>query len=386
MPQKKIIFLSQDRFSTRNFKRFGIKQLIKRGFQVEFWECSPIIVPKFFKSFSPPDPKEFSGLKLFHSKKDLFEAIDELTAQDVILNLLAYHPNKTWDILKKISEKNINWGVFCVSDPFNPQNFEIGIKIKRLFQNPSSIFNPILKRFHQNWNPLRPYDFILKVGSAPISQIYQNQMDSNTEILDIHSFDYDLHLESKNEIDLEEAIVYLDEGGPFHPDAIISQNKFPCTQEEFYGSLNSFFRTTESKFESKVVIAAHPKSKYGKMQDVFERRKVVYKQSHRLAKSSKFVIATCSTSLHFAVIYKKPIIFLAYNPPTKNIFDHQVRCLAAMFDKTPIHWTGKESLNWKSELDVNEKLYSKFFTTYIKKPGSPEKPLWDIFADYFANN
>ena len=75
MPQKKIIFLSQDRFSTRNFKRFGIKQLIKRGFQVEFWECSPIIAPKFFKSFSPPDPKEFSGLKLFHSKKDLFEAI-----------------------------------------------------------------------------------------------------------------------------------------------------------------------------------------------------------------------------------------------------------------------------------------------------------------------
>jgi hypothetical protein len=201
-------------------------------------------------------------------------------------------------------------------------------------------------------------------------------------MIDIHANDYDLTLEIKEEPDLKEAIVFLDDGGPLHPDPIITKNKFPCTPEEYFRNLNSFFRTVEGKFGYPVVIAAHPKSNYGEMPDYFEGRKVIYSQTHRLAKSSKFVLATCSTSLNFAVIYRKPIIFLALNPTKKNILDSQISCLAAEFRKNPIHWTGKGSVDWDNELIINKELYSKYLATYIKKTGSPEKHIWKIFAEY----
>jgi hypothetical protein len=383
MPVKKIIFLSQDRFSTRNYRRFGIQQLIERGFQVEFWECSPIIVPQFFKNYTPPDIVDFSGLKIFHSKKLLLETINDLTDHDVILNLLPFSPTKTWSIFKKISDQNIIWGVYRLAEvPFSSKNHGLGSRIKKFFRNPVDIFDYLFNKIPTSWFQLRPFNFILVGGTAPLPSAYMDRADSNTDMIDIHAHDYDLTLEIKEEPDLKEAIVFLDDGGPLHPDPIITKNKFPCTPEEYFRNLNSFFQMVEKKFGCPVVIAAHPKPNYGEMPNFFEGRKIIYNQTHRLAKRSKFVLATCSTSLNYAVIYRKPIIFLALNPTKKNILDFQISCLASEFRKTPIHWTGKGSVDWDNELIVNKELYSKYLTTYIKKPGSPEKHIWEIFAEY----
>ena len=35
------------------------------------------------------------------------------------------------------------------------------------------------------------------------------------------------------------------------------------------------------------------------------------------------------------------------------------------------------------KLVVNKKIYNKYMINYIKKPGTPEKPIWEIFSDYF---
>ena len=87
MSIKRIIFLSQDRFSTRNHRRFGIQQLEEHGFKVEFLECSPTINPKFFQAFTPTDAIDFPELKLFHSKKPLFNVSFD------ILKLYTVFPN-----------------------------------------------------------------------------------------------------------------------------------------------------------------------------------------------------------------------------------------------------------------------------------------------------
>ena len=141
----------------------------------------------------------------------------------------------------------------------------------------------------------------------------------------------------------------------------------------------------EKKFSHQVVIASHPKVNYGKIPDCFEGRKVVYKQTHRLVKDSKFVIAGCSTAINFAVIYKKPIILLTIKPSRQNVLDLQTKTLASELGKIPIYCAGKKSVDWGRELTVNEELYSQYLATYIRKPGSPEKPIWEIFADYVEN-
>ena len=110
MSIKRIIFFSQDRFSAKNYQRFGIQQLIERGFKVEFWECTPFMFPDFFKEYVPKDIPDFKGFKLFYSEKNLLDSINRLTIQDVIINMLGPHSIKNWKIYKRVLKCKILWG------------------------------------------------------------------------------------------------------------------------------------------------------------------------------------------------------------------------------------------------------------------------------------
>ena len=64
----------------------------------------------------------------------------------------------------------------------------------------------------------------------------------------------------------------------------------------------------ELEFNLKVIIAAHPKSKYSK--DVFGGREIYYDRTPELSINSKFIIAHHSTAISYAVLGYKPIIFI----------------------------------------------------------------------------
>jgi hypothetical protein len=134
-----------------------------------------------------------------------------------------------------------------------------------------------------------------------------------------------------------------------------------------------------------VVIAAHPKSKYEEMPDLFEGRQVIRGKTHDLVKSSKFVITSISTSVHFAVMYKKPIIFLAINPYRRNELDLKTTHIASQFGKSPLYWTEGASVDLEATLEMDDEKYSQYLDYYIKKQGSPKRYSWDIFADYLES-
>jgi hypothetical protein len=210
-------------------------------------------------------------------------------------------------------------------------------------------------------------------------------IDDHTRWIDAHSFDHDHHLlTSRRESKAEptKTVVFLDEYGPFHPDFELLSCTFPCGTEEYYANLNSFFHLVEERFGCSVLIAAHPKSRYEERGNLFEERSIVRGNTGQLVQEAKFVLAASSTSVNFAVIYSKPIVFLAINPRVQNFLDNKIRHLAFQFGKQPIHWTGKGDVDWDSELNIDEKRYADYMSTYIKKPGSPEKPCWEIFANY----
>ena len=388
MQINRIIFLSQDRFSERNFKRFGIQLLMDRGFHVEFWECSPFLMPVLFEAFNPPDPFTFPGFKLFHSEKLLLEAIDKLTPSDIVLTKLGGVQSKTRKIYKKISERGIFWGVNITGTvPVSPELKGFKSRAKKFFENPVLLVNFLFKKIPVSWFKLRPFQFILTEGNAPLPNDYLELSDSKTDILNVHGVEYDLFLESreqKNSFNAEYA-VFLDNCGPLHPDQLIFKNRYPCSEKEYFANLNGFFKFIEQRCVCEVVIAAHPKSKYEEMPDLFEGRQVIRGKTHDLVKSSKFVITSHSTSMHFAVIYKKPIIFLAINPHRRNELDLKTTHLASQFGKSPVYWTGENSVNLEAELEMDDEKYSQYLDYYLKKQGSPERYSWDIFADYLES-
>jgi len=388
MKVARIIFISQDRFTKRNADRYGIQLLMDRGFKVEFWECTPFLMPSLFESYSPPDAFTFPGLKLFRSEQSLLETIDELTPHDVVFTALGGRHIKTRRIYKRISEKGAPWGSFIsgrIPIPVELKGF--WNRIAKFCESPSLLKNFIFSKISSKWLKLRPFQYVLVSGAAPISSYFKGLIDSQTNILDAHSIEYDLYLESQK-IKIShnpKHIVFLDTYGPFHPDHLVFKTQFPCSIEEYYGNLNSIFKTIEKKFGLNVVIAAHPKSKYEEMPDLFEGRQVIRGKTHELVQSSKFVLTSTSTAVHFAVIYKKPIIFIAINPFSTNQLDLKINHMASMFGKVPIHWPENCSVDFKKEIEIDDEKYSQFMNNYIKKSGSPGNNSWDIFADYLES-
>jgi hypothetical protein len=388
MKFERIIFISQDRLTKRNADRYGIQLLIDRGFQVEFWECTPFLMPALFETYSPPDAFTFAGFKLFRSEQSLLKTIDELTSHDVVFTALGGCHIKTRRIYKRISEKNAPWGSFIsgrIPVPVELKGF--WNRIEKFCESPSLLINFIFKKFPSRWFKLRAFKYVLVSGAAPISSYFTGLIDSQTDILDAHSMEYDLYFENRKFgiSDKPEHIVFLDAFGPFHPDHLVFKTQFPCSTEDYYGNLNSIFKTIEKKFGLNVIIAAHPKSKYEEMPDLFEGRQVIRGETHDLVKNSKFVLTSASTSVHFAVIYKKPIIFLAMNPSKTNQLDLKINHVASMFGKVPIHWPENCSVDFEKEIEIDEEKYSQFLNNYIKKSGSPDRHSWDIFADYLES-
>ena len=80
-----------------------------------------------------------------------------------------------------------------------------------------------------------------------------------------------------------------------------------------------------------------------------------------------------------------PILFLEINSATPNIHDFRIQNLASHFGGNPIHLTEIKNFDWEKELIIDENSYEKYMATYIKKPGSPERPSWEILIDFLQS-
>jgi len=388
MVARRIIFLSEDRYSKHDHDRFGFDILQKRGFSVEFWDCSKIFRPNFQAETSPLDLNGFSGLRCFSNKNSLFDSISCLTSQDTFIPIIIYN-FQTWGILRQIAGTKALWGMPRLGNfPIPREESSFRGRLIKILRRPSVVANIFLQKLPLKKLGLRPLDFILRGGASTLMGAIAHFKDERTRILEAHAMDYDRYLLSLSENVqniYSENVVFLDDGGPFHRDQGIFNVPFPCSNDEYFSNLNSFFRIVEKKFNCPVVIASHPRVQYYKMENPFEGRRIVQGETHKLVKHSKFVFSSCSTSVNFPVMYKKPIVFLSINPIKRNHYDSMIKSISASLGKLPVQWADKDKIDWERELVIDKDCYSQYMEAYIKKRGSPEKPCWEILADYLAS-
>ena len=69
------------------------------------------------------------------------------------------------------------------------------------------------------------------------------------------------------------------------------------------------FKKIEKKFESKIVVAAHPRVDISDYNNFFKGREVFYSKTIDLVKNCKCVLAHTSTAISYAVIFKNQLYF-----------------------------------------------------------------------------
>lgn len=379
----KIIFFITSPFNQRDYKRFGIEILQANGFDVEVWDFTHFLKPEVWDQVVVPDPINWDKCILFSSLSDAKSAASGITSDTFVVCMIGYSFG-TFSVYKILSKNKLPYCVFMANALPPPNNEKKVLDLLHRIGNATfgKIIDNLFLRIPYQWLGVRPATIILAGGSA--STHYKYPIDKKTETLWLHTLDYDIYLdELKSEVETDDELcVFLDEYVPFHPDYIHSRLSVPATSNEYYPNLCKFFDFIEDKYNVHVVIAAHPRSKYEEHPDYFGGRPVIRGGTVELVRKSKFIIAHSSTSINFAIIFHKPIIFITSDCLKQSWMGPFIELMASILGKKPIDVENMQKFDWEKEKSVNKKTYTNYKQRYIKKNGSKDLPFWQIFADY----
>ena len=157
-----------------------------------------------------------------------------------------------------------------------------------------------------------------------------------------------------------------------------------CTPEKYYPALNNFFNIFEKKFNMEVIICAHPKSDYENNSNYLYGRKFIKNKTINLVKDSKIVFAHGSTTIAYAILYKKPLVFLLSNEYIRSFDNYTPAVIAKKLDSPYFNIDDKNNdfnIQNINLFKLNKKKYNTYIDDYIKYPSSPHKKFWQIFNE-----
>ena len=382
---KRIIFFIVSPFNLWDYQRFGIEILQQNDFKVEVWDITPILLPIFYNSYTPPDSFDYEGLTLFSKKNELYSKISVLKNSDFVINIIPYNFESLW-IYRALSKSETDYAVFMANALPNMHSEKLKIifcykKFKKMFKaSPKNILNHIFQRLPFYLFGVKSAKICLAGGEKCLVHYYPT--DANTEVLWAHTLDHDLYLKERNNPSIERPIaVFIDEYLPFHPDYIVAGIK-PCiAPERYYFLLNKFFKLIENQLGLEIIIAAHPRSNYENHPNYFEERKCIRGQSVKLIRESKLVLSHSSTAINFANLFYKPVIFLTSCELNRSYQGPFIKEMAKRFGKKPIFIDKDNDIDWEFELTVNKNHYNNYRSDYIKTKHSEDLPFWQIVAN-----
>lgn len=387
---KRVIFLVENRFSRRDYQRFGVEFLLKNGFDVEVWELTPLVHPEFFRDSSCSDLFNFDGFKVFNDRQEAYSKFLNLSQGDFVVTFIDFKWPTLW-FYKALSRSRINYSVYC-TPPFPCSVIKktwLHVLVGRVKAISSFRRLETWKRLFIMRLPLwclgvRPASVIFAAGGEKCldSKYYRFPIYKKTELLQLHALDYDLYLKEKDMSYKERPVaVFLDELYPFHPDYKMMKRSPPINTDSYFRLLNNFFDLVEEKTGLEVIIAGHPRFDYENHPDYFKGRKCIRNKTINLIKESKLVLSHSSTAINFANLFYKPVIFMTCSDLDKTYENGYIKECAKHFNKTAIYIDRNNNIDWKKELMVSKPHYDNYKRLYIKIEKSENLPFWQIVAN-----
>ena len=110
----------------------------------------------------------------------------------------------------------------------------------------------------------------------------------------------------------------------YHPDIPYLNFDRPVTEQEYYPPLLKFFRKFEKETGLKIKFAAHPKSLKKSRSKLPLDIDYSIGNTEELVKNSSLVLLHASTAASYAILFKKPTIFLTSNELKNSWFGPRI--------------------------------------------------------------
>ena len=393
----KIVYMLSHPLTERDYRRFGIKNAVDNGNNVEVIDLFSLLYPRKDRGKLQLEFNTNLKIKYINTIFNLRKELNRYNDKDAAV--LLYPPGLMFNLIVKILN-NRSIPVVCVNAGTLPvlrskkkgkdKNFIFRIFKMYSFREILSIL--VVRLFDLiSYFFLKPKVTYFFYGGYKAFEIATKQLKNAQNLISLHAFDYDLFLGleglNKNIDDslpkkINKYVVFIDQNLFNDPDMYLWGGDSIITdkvKEEYSRQLNNLFNEIEDKFNYEIVIAAHPRSDYSLDKGCYLGRKIIYGDTPNAIKNAEICILHSSTAINFAVLYKKPIIILEPDVMKDILLPGLLEFLDAMCEALNIK---KLKTHPNIALDVkipyvDEEIYADYINSYIKENNSHDDYFWN---------
>lgn len=375
----RILILTGSPFSKRDYDRFGV-ELLSQSFRVSILDCTPWLKPDFWDKYSAI----VFRCPGYVSVTDLDSLIGHINSQ-VKTVAIDYLGGCARSKRVRMELKNLNIPRAIVQHGLLPPlTVKWSDRVGRIISSntPLCILKKIYRRSEHKLNPDPAPEIALLSGTAGLKD---KRLHGVAHKIWAHSFDFDIYLESKGQaVSVAPYAVFLDEDMIYHSDYDYLGIKPPTTEQTYYASMNGFFQKLERNIGMPVVVAAHPRSRSDLSSQLWNGRTTIYAKTAQLVRDATLVLCHQSTAVSFAVMWRKPLLFLTTNELIPSFLGPRIALGSTLLGAPLINIDGNSNQlpDIKSLFEVDEVAYAKYTDEYIKRSGTPNLPVWQIFSEY----
>ena len=387
--KKKLIFLHPIKFPRIFTKNYQLL-FLQKNFDIELHQfCNFDKQNEIFNNFfvNKEEEKKFN-IKTFRTvtlwKRYIQILINKEKKKGTKLEIInvahSYNSFKYLFVLKFLIDKRINFAMF--KNPSIP-TYEISSNVVKLKYNIFRLILMFLRKIKKFYKLsikvilIKKIEFILNIEPNKIfvaGEFYKKSLikkfsSSKFEIIDFNSVDYSNFInfkkKKKKKIKYKYAVFIAEPGPTNFNDFVYMGLKYDLESDVIYEKNCNFFRSIEKNSNLKVIIASHPKSENDKY--LYPKFLIVKNNIIELVKNCEFVITYCSTAISYAVIFKKPIIFITnkFRKLNQKYFKFD-RFLASCFNSTPTDIAENfDNKKFKKFFKVNNRLYENYLKDYL---------------------
>jgi hypothetical protein len=373
---EKVIYVSFIHLTDKTARDWYIDFLIGKGVKVEYWDVVALVRDAYIEA----NAKQTEYLKTFLTYGKLEEALRLPENRNARYMMLVSYTGETARLYRVMSKYNcrmlfIAWGALPIAGLPKWQTVLFGLS------NPLRLAKRIYYRVkasaYRRLGLVNPFDTEFAAGQACVAKRH-----FASKVVPINLIDYD-HFK-KTEMGRERLVqgrfcVFLDVNLPHHPDLKMAGLQ-AVDPQDYYAALNHFFDLVEAEFGVQVVIAAHPSANYNV--NPFHGREILRLRTPELVRDADFTIAHHSTSISYAVLNHKPVIFIYTNEMAalyKRTVAGWIRDYATYLD-APLY--NVDEITEGCQIDIakiNEKRYEDYKYSFLTSQKSENMATQEIF-------
>lgn len=367
----KVVYVSVMRLSEKVARDWFIDFLIENGIDVEFWDVASVVYGD-----DKNGSMQAAYLRTPQSYGELERLLRRRENRNASYIMLASYENRTVTLFRAMARSKsrtmyISWGAM----PPGKAGRWAGV-----LGSPLALAGKLARRARvSSYRLLRlvnRFDVAFAAGELLVSAASKAR-----RVVAINLIDYDHYRESKagseRLVDNPYA-VFLDINLPYQSDLRIAGMR-AVDAGTYDSALARYFDRVEQTLGLEVVIAAHPKSNYTPAH--FGGRRTLQGVTAELVRDAEFVMSHHSTSVSYAVLNKKPIIFVytdgMYSVYRRTIVDQMMGL--ATYLNAPILNIDRLAASALPEIFVDDARFDAFKYEFLTTHGSENMWSRDLF-------